>query len=125
MILDAIITEIAVDLARKAVDLAYQKLKDYLREKDIKGSVVKGEFVADHAGHVLIKVKNLQEVSEIVVLWGPWMRKLTLQPSPAQYLILTKGADSIPVIVFSSSKASFEFISDVTNIVDDEWIKVS
>jgi hypothetical protein len=124
VILEAILSEVAVQLTGEGIGIAVETIKNHLGEKGIKGSVVKGEFLETHAGHVLIAVKNLRQEAEIVIFWGPWMRRLTLYPKSVQYLVLKKGLDAVPIIVFSSSKADFEFVSDVVNINDDQWDKI-
>lgn len=81
-------------------------------------------YPKSYVGDVLIEINNIQEDTQIMILWGPWACRVDLAATNKQhYLILQKGNyDSVPLTLFSQSKVNVNFKSSVTNMAD-KWVR--
>ena len=137
--LEALVQQILVKIAtngvERAIDWAIEQIKETGKEQDNQskqtrrtsnsGLAIKHTFPRSNVGLVLIRVLNLKEDAELVIVWGPWVRRFTLSPKPEQYLLLRKGNDATPLALLSTKRLSVEFCHEIVNLDDDKWLRSS
>jgi len=75
--------EKAIDWAAKQIQLMSKEQATQLNQKGKAGDTgfsVRHTFPKGHVGYVLIRLLNLKDSAEVVIIWGPWVRRLVLDP---------------------------------------------